>query len=240
MQTMRFVIILVLVLALFIWVFSLILSSGNVDMTFVEQWRKMTPAQQLLVALSRLPWRGRITTQDRTLSVPEDFGPVRAESEATPLSWETLASFDWQPGTKIPPAVQAIHGQYVELEGFLLALEENDPVGRYVLGISLWGLCSDPQTPLSRMVLLRTEQTPPVSLRNSTAIVTGRISVGLETMGGIPVSLYRIEVTKLEEPDYYGTRNAKKGEQGGEGEHSHEGHEREHGENEHSEKQGHP
>ena len=197
---MKQVVILVVVIALFVGVFTIILSPSTRNQSLLVAWPKMNPNQRRMLALNRLPWAGRKLSGQRTIEVDERFqDSLDNEARGEAVNWADLVSFNWKPGASIPPQLKALHGKYVELGGQMIADEHNKPFKEFYFVRSLFEFSSGPEPTLTHLVKARLAKGDFI-YRANPLIITGRMSVGVERIGAEPVSIFRVEIIRIELP----------------------------------------
>ncbi|MDP6354691.1 MAG: hypothetical protein QF473_06310 [Planctomycetota bacterium] len=195
---MRQIIALAAVLAILAFVFAVILKSENVDPAKAKAWQQLSDKQRRVLVRQNLTPGAILQEGERVRQREDEFGELDMTAEAIPMSWKDL-SIKWKPGSELPASVHDLHGKYVKLKGFILSLEEKEKLTEFLFLPSYWsGYFQD--LGLTGYIRARIPEGT-VDFTGMNIILHGRLSVGLETIGGKPSSVYRMEVTFLEKLD---------------------------------------
>ncbi|MDA0839389.1 MAG: hypothetical protein O3B01_15220 [Planctomycetota bacterium] len=197
---MRQIITLVSVLAILALVFAVILKSDHVDPTKAKAWQQLSSKQRRVLIQQNLPPGSILEEGVRVRERNDDFGELDMKAEAKPMAWKDL-SIKWKPGSELPASVYDLHGQYVKIKGVILSLNEKEKFSEFLFLPSYWaGYFQD----LGFTGYIRAGVPDgTVEFTEMIIILHGRLSVGMETIGGKPSSVYRLEVTFLEKVDPY-------------------------------------
>ena len=197
---MRQIIVLASVLAILALVFAVILKSENVDPTKAKAWQQLSSKQRRVLVSQNLPAGSILQEGERVRQREDDFGELDMKAEALPMAWKDLST-KWTSGSELPASVHDLHGQYVRLKGFILPLDEKVKLTEFLFLPSYWaGYFQD----LGFTGYIRARVSDgTVDFTERSIILHGRLSVGMETIGGKPSSVYRLEVTFLEKVDLF-------------------------------------
>jgi hypothetical protein len=199
---MRQIAVLVVVLAIFAWVFVVILQPGERDPAKAKAWQKLSPSQRRTLARAGLPEAARRTAGKRELDAEEGFPAVDMGAEGEPVTWKELVSDGWRPGMDVPTSVRDLHGRYVGIRGYMLPFEEQEAVSEFLLVPSYASCYFKRNLTLTDFIRARSASGP-VRFVDIPLYVVGRLSVGLERIDGEPASLYRLEVIRVEQEDIF-------------------------------------
>lgn len=194
---MRQLVVLGVVLAIFAWVFVVILRPGERDPAKAKAWQKLNTRQRRTLVRANLPEPVLRTEGKRELEVEEGFPPINTEAEGETVSWPALAAEGWRIGKAVPPSVLDLHGRYVTVRGYMLAVEEQEEVSEFLF-IPSYARVYFKRVPTLTDFIKGKMATDPVRFTDMPLYMTGRLSVGLERVDGEPASLYRMEVVRVE------------------------------------------
>ena len=122
--------------------------------------------------------------------------PSSPDDGETPvkLKFETLGGWKFAEGkTPIPEEVRRRDGKLVEITGFMLPLNENVNITKFIVIQSLWGCCFGQTPAVNHIIVVTMEPGKTVEFCPDMVRVTGRFSVGETREDGYLVSIYRIE-----------------------------------------------
>jgi len=194
---MRQLVVLGVVLAIFAWVFAVILRPGERDPEKAKAWQKLNTRQRRTLVRKNLPEPFLRTEGKRELEIEEGFPPINTEAEGEKVSWRALATEGWRAGMATPPSVRDLHGRYVVVRGYILAFEEEEEVSGFLF-VPSYARIYYKRTPNLTDFIKAKMAAAPVKFTDVPLYMTGRLSVGLERIDGEPASLYRMEAIRLE------------------------------------------
>ena len=119
-------------------------------------------------------------------------------AETIKLKFETLGSWNYIEGkTPIPDAVKKLDGQWVELSGFMLPINEIKNISRFIVMQSLWGCCFGQAPAVNHVIVTTMVPGKTVDFFPDPITVTGKFSVGETREEGYLVSIYRLEAISV-------------------------------------------
>ena len=128
--------------------------------------------------------------------LPLDDGPP-TQTDPEKVGFDVLASFDYKEGEDPPEEVTKLHKKKVQISGFMTT--EDGSGGDVEFFVLVNDACGCEGTPkLNEMVFCSMPEGDTTEIRPGVRTITGRLYVEEEKEDGVVISLYTLEVDKVE------------------------------------------
>ena len=131
---------------------------------------------------------------------PKNTGTVSAEDKKKllNLSFNTLKNWTYvEHKTPIPAFIKNLDGQYVQMAGYMMPLNQTEQATEFVLVQFLWGCCYGQPPAIDHVVLVKMLNGQKSRVYSGPVCVRGTFHVGEMREDGYLVSLYRLEAENV-------------------------------------------
>jgi hypothetical protein len=118
------------------------------------------------------------------------------EEKALEVDFSVLAGFQYKEGMTLPPEIQKLNGKLVRLVGFLRNEEQQNDCSEFWLVNQNCDCQGGPK--MNEWVFCTMPEGKTIDLGDEPGVVIGRLQVGEQKEDEFVVSLYRLEVQKVD------------------------------------------
>lgn len=127
---------------------------------------------------------------DRADSPPAAASP---SSAARKLGWDVFSSYEYRPRMEFPKAVTELHGQRIEIAGYLFPTRQTRDIREFILMRDPGTCCYGPQAQYNHFMHVRVVRGPGVHFTRDPVTVVGRFILNEKIDGDYIDGIYELE-----------------------------------------------